>query len=300
MTCYDEFALLPEQARELGLRLDRPPAVRREHVKVAGGRRLSALVWGRGPAEFVLLHGGAQNAHTWDSVALVLDRPLVAVDLSGHGHSDWREDRDYTPGPLAADAAVAVRSLAPAARAIVGMSLGGVTGIALLASHPELVRGLVLVDVTPGAKHEAARSIVEFVRGVPRPATFEQLLDYALSVRPGGDPAAIRRGLLHNARMDADGSWRWRHHLGSLDPEHVMAVARTFPPLWRPLARSRAPLMLVRGGRSPAVTPADVERLRALRPDARVEVVEEAGHSVQGDQPRRLAGLLDQFIGDTT
>src|SRR5207302_1660175 len=130
MTCYDEFALLPEQARELGLRLDRPPAVRREHVEVAGGRRLSALVWGRGPAELVLLHGGAQNAHTWDSVALVLDRPLVAVDLSGHGHSDWREDCDYTPGPLAADAAVAVRSLAPAARAIVGMSIGGVTGIA--------------------------------------------------------------------------------------------------------------------------------------------------------------------------
>ena len=39
------------------------------------------------------MHGGAQNAHTWDTVALALDRPLVAVDLPGHGHSDGRGRR---------------------------------------------------------------------------------------------------------------------------------------------------------------------------------------------------------------
>lgn len=300
MTCYDEFAVLAEQAVALGMRPEQPPVVRREFVELADGRRLSALIWGSGPAELVLLHGGAQNAHTWDSVALLLDRPLVALDLPGHGHSDWRADRDYSPGAHAADVAVAVRRLAPEARALVGMSIGGMTGIALMASHPELVRALVLVDVTPGARHEAARSIVQFVHGVPRPATFEQLLDYALTALPGADPAAVRRGLLHNARMDADGSWVWRHHLGSMGTEHVMEVARAFPPLWQPLARSRAPVMLVRGGRSPAVTPADLDRLARLRPDARVEVVDEAGHSVQGDQPRRLAELLDQFSGEPT
>ena len=37
-----------------------------------------------------LIHGGAQNAHTWDTVALALDRPLVALDLPGHGHSSHR------------------------------------------------------------------------------------------------------------------------------------------------------------------------------------------------------------------
>jgi pimeloyl-ACP methyl ester carboxylesterase len=300
VTCYHEFALLIEQAAALGLRLERPPAVRRELVELADGRKLSALVWGHGPAELVLLHGGAQNAHTWDSVALVLNRPLVAVDLPGHGHSDWRADRDYTPQAHAADVAVAVRRLAPEARALVGMSIGGMTGIALMASQPELVRALVLVDVTPGSRHEAARSIVQFVHGAPRPATFEQLLDYALAALPNADPAALRRGLLHNARLDTDGSWVWRHHLGSLSTEHVTEVARTFPPLWQPLARSRAPVMLVRGGRSPAVTPADLEQLVRLRPDARVEVIEEAGHSVQGDQPRRLAELLDQFPGEAT
>lgn len=54
--------------------------------------------------------------------------------------------------------------------------------------------------------------------------------------------------------------------------------------------------MLVRGGRSPAVSAADVSRLRQIRPDARIEVVKDAGHSIQGDQPRRLAELLEQFL----
>ena len=66
-----------------------------------------------------MLHGGAQNAHTWDTVALALDRPLVAIDLPGHGHSDGPGDRP--DGQLdvegnAADVAAAIRALAPRAR----------------------------------------------------------------------------------------------------------------------------------------------------------------------------------------
>ncbi len=63
--------------------------MRRESVEVDGGRKVSALVWGSEPPEMVFLHGGGQNAHTWDTVALALGVPLVAVDLPGHGHSDW-------------------------------------------------------------------------------------------------------------------------------------------------------------------------------------------------------------------
>ena len=58
---------------------------------------VSALAWGEGAPEIVLLHGGAQNAHTWDTVALALDRPLLAIDLPGHGHSSHRDDHMYWP-----------------------------------------------------------------------------------------------------------------------------------------------------------------------------------------------------------
>ena len=85
MSAYEEFSLLEENAREVGLPWSGPPRVERRFVEVEPGRRLSALMWGEGEPELVLVHGGAQNAHTWDTVALALQRPLVALDLPGHG-----------------------------------------------------------------------------------------------------------------------------------------------------------------------------------------------------------------------
>ena len=76
---YDEFSLFHENAEEFGLPYDGPPEVRRVEVAVGvdPARQLSSLVWGSGEPELVLLHGGAQNAHTWDRVALLLGRPLI-------------------------------------------------------------------------------------------------------------------------------------------------------------------------------------------------------------------------------
>src|SRR3954452_23049938 len=87
---YDEFGLSRDNADEVGLPWNGPPVVRRESVELTGGQQVSTLLWGTGSPELVLLHGGAQNAHTWDTVALALDRALLAVDLPGHGRSDWR------------------------------------------------------------------------------------------------------------------------------------------------------------------------------------------------------------------
>ena len=105
----------------------------------------------------MLLHGGGQNAHTWDTVALALGRPLIAVDLPGHGHSDRRADRDYGPWRNAEAVASVLdqvhRRWPGRGLVVVGMSLGGVTAIRLAAVRPDLVRRLVIVDVTPQA-HE--------------------------------------------------------------------------------------------------------------------------------------------------
>ena len=85
---YDEFSMFHENASEYGIAYAGPPVVSREFISVDGTRKLSALKWGTGSPRLVFLHGGAQNAHTWDTVALALDVPLLCIDLPGHGHSD--------------------------------------------------------------------------------------------------------------------------------------------------------------------------------------------------------------------
>ncbi len=301
---YDEFAYFHENAGEFGLPYDGPPTVRRASVDLGNGRTLSALVWGDGDPELVLIHGGAQNAHTWDTVALALDRPLVAVDLPGHGHSDGVADpsREGRLPSMAADVAVAIRELAPNAGAVVGMSLGGLTSIALTATAPELVRKLVLVDVTPGVNAEKGKAIMDFVRGPATFPSFEALLARTIEHNPTRTESSLRRGILHNAEQLDDGTWQWRYRRHDTPLAEDEDVDETVQALgrergWDTLGAVAVPVMLVRGMRPQSVVDDDDEaELRRRQPAARVEHVEEAGHSVQGDTPVELAALIADFL----
>jgi pimeloyl-ACP methyl ester carboxylesterase len=291
---YDEFGLFHENAQEYGIPWHGPPKVRREFVEVGGDRRLSALVWGDDDPEIVLVHGGAQNAHTWDTVALALDRPLVAIDLPGHGHSDWREDRRYWPVDNATDVAKVMPALAPEPRLVVGMSLGGLTSIALAARHPVLVPRLVLVDVTPGVDRDKAAPIAAFVAGPERFESFDEILERTIAFNPTRTESSLRRGILHNAREHEDGGWTWRYDRWRLAEGQDMP---DFRPIWDDVSRLTMPLMLVRGADSGVVGDEDVAELRRRQPDVRVETVDGAGHSVQGDRPVELARLIESFLG---
>ena len=286
---YEEFGLLHENAAEVGLALPDDLAVRRTHVEVAPGRRVSAIVWGVDDPEVVLLHGGAQNAHTWDTVALALGRPAVAIDLPGHGHSDWREDRAYWPAENADAVAAVVEELAPGARLVVGMSLGGLTALALTAQHAHLVRELVLVDITPGVTRDKASAITSFVNGPESFASFDELLERTIQFNPTRSESSLRRGVLHNAAPRADGTWAWRYDRNHL-PEG--SAIPDFGGLWDAVDAIEVDLTLLRGSESPVVDDADVAELLRRRPSARVVVVDGAGHSIQGDRPLELAGHL--------
>ena len=145
---YDEFGLLYQNAAEWDLPFD-PPPVSRGRWESSAGQGVSYLRWGENEPEFVFLHGGAQNAHTWDTVLLALGRSVVAVDLPGHGHSDRRADRNYGPWRNADTLAPLMEEIAPRASCVIGMSLGGATLFRLAAQRPDLCRRAVFVDVTP-------------------------------------------------------------------------------------------------------------------------------------------------------
>ncbi|MHB8669948.1 MAG: alpha/beta fold hydrolase [Acidimicrobiales bacterium] len=296
---YDEFAYFAENAQEHGLPYHTPPKVRRERVEVDPARSLSALVWGEAPPELVFLHGGAQNAHTWDTVALALGRPLVAVDLPGHGHSDGGRQGSLDLAENARDVAEIVRVLAPGAAAVVGMSLGGLTTLALADGFPGLVRSVVLVDVTPGVTGQKSASISAFINGPESFESFEDILARTVEFNPTRTVSSLRRGILHNAEQRPDGSWVWRHaRFRAADRVGAGSAGGVdFGLLWEAVSRLRVPLMLVRGMRPQSVVDdADEAELLRRHPSARVEHVADAGHSVQGDAPVELARLLESFL----
>jgi pimeloyl-ACP methyl ester carboxylesterase len=292
---YDEFGLLHENAEEVGLPFDPadPPSVRRAVVDAPSGNTLSALVWGDGDAEIVLLHGGAQNAHTWDTVALALGLPLVAIDLPGHGHSDWRPDKAYHPPEMAGDVNHVIDALAPKASTLVGMSLGGLTALCTLAEYPDVADRLALVDVTPGVNHEKAEPILSFISGPETFSSFDEILERTMAYNPTRSRSSLRRGVLHNAAEQPDGSWAWRYDLPT--GERIDSIDGRFTDMWDAVSAIETPMLLVQGGLSGVVDDDDVAELQRRQPSAQVIVVEGAGHSVQGDRPLELAEILRTF-----
>lgn len=309
-TEYDEFGLFHENIAEFGLSVAAMPTVERHAVSIhsegdaTSARQVSALLWGSDPADVVFVHGGAQNAHTWDTVALALGRPALAVDLPGHGHSAWRDDGAYSPANLADDIAVVIAEHAPAARAVVGMSLGGLTSMMLAERHPHLVKSLVMVDITPGVNQKKAKAIIDFVNGPQEFASFDDLLARTIEFNPTRSESSLRRGILHNAHKLANGSWQWNYdrtnrrdaNEPAMPEQGVVADADGLNPLWDSFSAVPCPLMLVRGSVSPVVDDEDVTEARRRQPDLEFHLVEGAGHSVQGDRPVELATLLGGWL----
>jgi esterase len=285
---YDEMAFLSENCAEYDLPWNGTAEVERTSFALADGRRIAALAWGSGPPRVLLLHGGAQNAHTWDTVALALrPSPVLAVDLAGHGHSSWRDDGRYDPRSLAGDV-VEVLDRLGGVDLLVGMSLGGLTATAAAAARPDLVGRMVAVDITPGVTRDKAREVHDFIEGPQSFPSFRAIFDRTVEFNPTRSPASLRRGILHNAHRTPDGSWEWNYDRRPGDPGSFPEPSS----LWEDVAAATMPYLLVRGGTSPVVDDDDVAELRRRNPAARVVVVDGAGHSVQGDRPRELADLL--------
>jgi pimeloyl-ACP methyl ester carboxylesterase len=223
---------------------------------------------------------------------MALGRPLVAIDLPGHGHSDGPAEGSAALASNAADVATVIEQLAPEARGVIGMSLGGMTALALVDARPDLVRALVLIDITPGVNQEKASAIVAFVDGPESFPDFDELLERTKQFNPTRTEASLRRGILHNALQREDGSWVWRYRR-FIDRASPLDVSD----LWEGVSRIQVPVMLVRGMRPQSVVDdADEAELVRRLPGARIEHVEEAGHSVQGDTPLELARLLQDFL----
>ena len=110
---------------------------------------LAYEVYGTVGAPLVLLHALGESRQDWPGVAdrLAQDFQVIAVDLRGHGDSDW--PGTYSCRLMADDIARLLDHLALEAVTLLGHSLGGVVAYLLAERRPDLVARLIVEDVSP-------------------------------------------------------------------------------------------------------------------------------------------------------
>ncbi|MEZ0076533.1 alpha/beta fold hydrolase [Planotetraspora sp. GP83] len=274
-----EFALLP---------VTDPRRIQRRWLSVVSGGHVSGVTWGNPPIQTVLLHDAGRSARSFDRLLLALDRPAVALDLPGHGRSNWRGSGDYAPRRLAGATAEAIRSFAPNARVVVGAGLGALTAIALTIRAAELVGALVLLDTLPGS------GVAPVLSGSPRYASQEEALADIRRIRPQDAEADLADDTRYETAQEADGTWAWRHHLADLPADAAGKLDDAT--LWEPLAAlaaRRTPVVLVRPAEGGRLSDEAVAEFRHRVPTADVVAAGEP------EVPQLLRDLLDQIQRST-
>jgi pimeloyl-ACP methyl ester carboxylesterase len=260
------------------------------------GNRIAADVAGSaGDPPVILLHGGGQTRHSWGTTLRALGEHgwrAYAVDLRGHGDSEWAADGDYTLDAFAGDI-LAIRRTFDAAPALVGASLGGVASLAAIGEHPDedVARALVLVDVAPRIEEQGRLRIGAFMAEHMNDGfgSLEEVADAIAAYNPHRPRPTDLRGLEKNLRRRDDGRWYWHWdpqfiggRLGGqdetrsslIDPVRLQAAARALT----------VPTLLVRGRVSDLLSEEGAQELLQLVPHAKLVDVAGAGHMVAGDR----------------
>ena len=272
------------------------------YFKGHGDIKIAADVWGSNNQELViLLHGGGQTRHAWGDTGKKLAEAgyhSVALDLRGHGDSEWHADGDYSIRAYKDDLVSIINEIGKPAR-LVGASLGGMASLVLAGDeiNSDLCTALIMVDIGIYPDPVGSDRIVSFMLSGEK--GFDSLEDVAKSISdylPHRKKPKDLEGLKKNLRLKSDGRyyWHWdprfiRRRPGSRD-------RRYFDLQLKAAEKVTIPTLLIRGALSDVVTMEDVDYFLSVISHAKFVEIENAAHMIAGDRNDIFAEEAIKFL----
>jgi len=255
-------------------------------VGPAGLHRMSYTEWGdpRNSRVLVCVHALTRNCRDFDFLARALASHyrVVCPDIAGRGVSDWlREPSGYAIPNYVADIVTLIARLDVEMVDWVGISMGGLIGMALASMERTPVRRLVLSDVGPEITTESIERIASYVGTDPRWASLDQAESYIRAVSAPFGPLTDEQWLHmteHCVCQDSDGSWRFRY-----DPKIAEPFKASFSggpiDLWPYYERVSCPTLVVRGAESDLLTRETWQQMGERGPRAKLAEIANVGHA---------------------
>jgi pimeloyl-ACP methyl ester carboxylesterase len=267
---------------------------------------VSVTEWSRRGFPCVLLHGFGDASGVWSHLAIRIAQQfhVAAMDLRGHGDSDWDPETRYDAETFVADLTETVGALGFQRMILVGHSLGADVAIRFAADNASRVAALIIVDFGPeldkGGIDEVIRSFATMPRAFASPEEYAQWL---IDKRPLADPGALRQFARHNLRPSPAG-WEPKADPALATRSQISGLVASNgryrnPDLWPILGRIKCPSLVVRGGGS-GVFPSDVASRMVERTlwNARFATISAAGHAVMIDNPAEFSATAMGFVSE--
>ena len=286
---------LHQAAREKGVpfTLENEPT---DHEVTLHGMKFHYLEWGDASKPLiVMLHGGSQQAHSWDFVSLPLSENyhILALDQRGHGDSAWASDGDYSTEGHQTDIDAFVSDLGLNGFHLIGHSMGGRNSYVWASRNSEKLSSLTIVDTGPEAQHRGRNRIQNFRE---LPDELDSFEDFASRVQEytGRTREQTLGALKYSIREREDGKWTWKYDKLLRTPGHQTPQLST-EQLWEAVAKISCPTLVVRGGDSDIFANETMEKMSEVIPNCSTVTVPNAGHLVAGDNPTDFLAAVSNF-----
>ncbi|MGA2792929.1 MAG: alpha/beta hydrolase [Roseiarcus sp.] len=252
-----------------------------------------------------MLHGFGDASCVWNYLAIRLAPQfrVAAMDLRGHGDSDWDPEARYDTETFAADLTRTVAALGFERMILVGHSLGADVAIRFAAENASRVAALVIVDFGPELDERGVDEVLRSFAAVPRTfASPDEYAEWLIARRPLADPNLLRQFARQSLRQLSSQMWEPKADAALASHSQISKLAASDgryrdPDLWSTLARINCPSLVVRGGGS-GVLPSDVASRMAERTlwDGRLATIAAAGHAVMMDNPAEFSASVIDFL----
>lgn len=253
------------------------------------GLRLHMLDYGGDGRPIVCLHGVTGHAWMWHDVAPALTHlgRVVAVDMRGHGDSQWSRDLAYETSDHVADVRGLLDMIGTRPVDLVGLSWGGLVAMSVAAADPAAVRKLAIVDVPPSFG-QAPEDVP------PRPATFQthaEAVGWERQANPNAADAMIEVMAAYGTRP-AEGGTLGRKH----DPSFLSRWPFRAGDHWDEWRSLEMPTLLVHGEKSFVLSADVAQQMVESLPGVTFARAPDAGHLVPVENPAFLAKVLAEFL----
>lgn len=261
--------------------------------------RLSVEVVGTGP-DVILIPGFASSREVWRAEAerLKATHRVHLVQLSGFAGQPWTHGDGPFVAPMIEELARYIRDTGLETPAVIGHSMGGLSGILLAQTHPDLVGRVMSVDSLPFFSALFGPQVtVEAARPFAEQAAQSMLNPDADAFRAGQTQGAV--GLARDpATRTAMVEWSMasdRQALASairdvMTTDARPALSAMTTPVWAIYASD------ANGGAPAAMADALWTREYATLPGVHLERIDNSRHFIMADQPQRFAAIMDRFL----